>query len=203
MKKTYLSFLLLLLFCTAVLSGCGGKNKASLGNLCDTLQSDYTCNITFTAKSGTEKVEGECETFHNEKLTSLKIKSPEQLEGLTVEYNTSGVPSSVAVHFKDFDAELPGSALSKINAVASLCANDFVEILRKVSSDKIIEYEITDEESGLLTVVPFGDAEITLCFSKDGNIPYSLEYVSQDMTVSVNISDFRLDIQELTKKIST
>lgn len=199
MKRSIITLVVFPLILLFALSSCAGKGQSALSNLCENLRSDYVAVLSFKT-NGDEPVIGECEISHGEALTSIRLKSPELLSGLSVEYDVSGAPSSVAIRFKDFDMELPKASLTKINAIASLAADDFISTLEKVDESNITEYELSEDEDGYIAVVPYGEAEITLCFSSDGNTPYSLEYSSSSLTVSVVFTSFKTLITDLTPK---
>lgn len=178
------------------LVSCGDSGHKSLMRLCRNLRSDYVCSLNFTSGSGESKTEGSAELSHGETLSTLKINSPEPLSGMQIEYDTVGAPSSISVHFSGIDVSLPEGALARINRVAALSADDFVGVLEKVGADKVVEYDMQNGEVGYFAEVPYREATVTLCFSKDGEVPYSLEYLSEDVRTSVEFCDFKLIYEE-------
>lgn len=174
------------------LISCGDSGHKSLMRLCTNLRSDYICNLSFTSGSGESKTEGSAELSHAETLSTLKIKSPELLSGMQIEYDTVGAPSAISVHFSGIDLSLPEGALARINRVAALSADDFVSVLEKIGADKIAQYDTPNGETAYFVEVPYKEATVTVFFSKDGEVPYSIEYLSEDASAVVEFTDFEL-----------
>ncbi len=193
-KNTVTAILSLTLILSLV--SCGDSGHKSLMRLCRNLRSDYVCSLTFTSGSANSKTEGSAELSHGDTLSTLKINAPEPLSGMQIEYDTVGAPSSISVHFSGIDVSLPEGALARINRVAALSADDFVSVLEKVGADKVVEYDMQNGEVGYYAEVPYKEATVTLCFSKDGEVPYSLEYLLEDARASVKFDDFKLIYEE-------
>lgn len=194
--KTLISFLALILTALTLISCSGGKKASALSRLCENLRGTYVCELSFRSEGQGQALEGTAELSHSATLSELKILSPDPLSGMKIQYDTLGAPSSVAVHFEGIDTTLPAGALTKINRIAALAADDFVSILSKTSADMINEYDVSEDETGCFVIIPYDGAEITVCFAEDGEEPYSLEYVSDGISASVLFTDFEKIYEE-------
>lgn len=171
----------------------GGKKERFVKNIADNLRTSYMSELTFNIRTGEKSYDGTAQLLRDMSVTRLDILSPEPFSGLSVEYDTAGAPSSVAVHFAGIDTTLPKEALSRINILASLSADDFLSVLSKTAGENITEYQISEDKVGYCARVIYGEAEIVFCFSEDGNVPYSFEYSSDDINASVVFTKFKLD----------
>ncbi len=183
---------------TLILCSCSdsGKKERLVKNIADNLRTSYASELTFDIRYGDKSYNGTARLTRDMSVTRLDILSPEPYSGLSVEYDTAGAPSSVAVHFEGIDTTLPTEALSRINVLASLSADDFLSVLSNTAGENITEYEMSENEKGYCARVIYGEVEITFCFSAPGNTPYSLEYSSSDMSASIVFTKFKLDIEK-------
>lgn len=174
-------------------AGCGkeAKKQRALRTISEKLLSDYECRINYSFQSDGKTAEGQAEIIRSGTVTNLKILSPEPYSGLGIEYNTQGAPTAITVHFLDIDASVPQDALSKINAVASIFADDFANSLCKVSKESIREYDASNGSKGYCATVNYNGAEITLYFSESGIIPYFMEYDSKLQKVDMVFESFK------------
>lgn len=181
---------------SVLLTACKGSGKDALDMLCDTLRSDYTCSLSYEQVRGESSVSGTALLERQDTVTELTMLSPELLSGVSVEYDVKGSPSSVSVHFSGLDATLPEGALGRINRIASLAADDFIDVLGKVGADKIYEYDIGEDKLGYYVTVFYDEAEVTVFFSAGGEEPYRLEYLSKDTRANVVFTDFKVLYEE-------
>ncbi len=182
-------------------ASCGkeAKKQQALQTFSEKLLSDYECHINYSFQSNEKTAEGQAEILRAGTVTNLKILSPEPYSGLGVEYNTQGAPTAITVHFLDIDAAVPQDALSKINAVASIFADDFAKSICKASKENIREYDVSDNSKGYCVTVNYNSAEITVCFSESGAIPYFMEYVSETQKVDIVFESFNGKIIDADK----
>ncbi len=196
--KLSVIFVLSLVVTAAILSSCAGtkKQKAACA-LSDVLRGNYVCELNFNVR-GKEQYSGKAEITKSGTVTRLDILSPEPYSGMSIEYDTAGLPSSVAVHFSGMSTLLPSDAVARINPIASLFADDFASCLGKVSKDDITEYELEDRK-GLCASLLYSDARIIVYFSETGSVPYSLEYESDDMQADIVFDVFKAQVIDLTE----
>lgn len=174
------------------ITSCGkeAKKQQALQTISEKLLSDYECHINYSFQSSEKTIEGQAEVVRSGTVTNLKILSPEPYSGLGVEYNTQGAPTAITVHFLDIDTAVPQDALSKINTVASIFADDFAQSICKAPKENIREYDASNNSKGYCATVNYNGAEITLYFSESGIIPYFMEYVSESQTVDIVFESF-------------
>lgn len=192
-KRTLYVFCVLILsvFQLLSLSSCKGSKKSSaLDNLSDSLRKDYTSEISFSLNGVSGDFSGNAEITRNGTVTRLDIHSPEPYSGISIEYDVKGLPSSVAVHFSGIDTTLPSEALSKVNSVAALFADDFATCLSKLPFDSITEYTLPEGETAYCTTLFYGGADITVYFSENGDIPYIIEYRGPSTSVDIKFDSF-------------
>ena len=190
-----IKLLLAVSICFAFLCACtqGSKKERFVKSIADNLRTSYASELTFNIRTGEKSYDGTARLFRDMSVTRLDILSPEPFSGLSVEYDTAGAPSSVAVHFAGIDTTLPTEALSRINILASLACDDFLSMLSKTAGESITDYQISEDKSGYCTRVIYGEAEIDFCFSDDASMPYSFEYSSEDINASVVFTKFKLN----------
>ena len=99
------------------------------------------------------------------------------------------------MHFSGMDVSLPTDAVAKINPVTSLFADDFAQMLSKLPSESIKEYE-TDDQKGICASLTYNGADISVYFSSDGAVPYSLEYSSDKLRAELVFDTFKKELIE-------
>lgn len=192
-KRIFYIFCVLILTAFQLLSltSCNGSKKSrALDNLSNSLLGDYTSEISFGAHGATDSFTGNAEITRSGTVTRLDIHSPEPYSGMSIEYDVKGLPSSVAVHFSGIDTTLPSEALSKVNSVAALLADDFASCLAKLSFSDITEYTLPEGEIGYCAALFYGGADITVYFSENGDVPYTIEYRGESLSVDIKFDSF-------------
>ena len=178
-----------------ILTACTSKKQKAAENLSDALRTDYTSNISFTLDTSESRNFGNATVTKKDCITRIDIHSPEPYSGLSVEYNVKGLPDSIAMHFSGMDVSLPTDAVAKINPVTSLFADDFAQMLSKLPSESIKEYE-TDGQKGICASLTYNGADISVYFSADGAVPYSLEYSSDKLRAELVFDTFKKELIE-------
>ena len=177
------------------LNSCEGtKKRNAMEGLSDLLRGNYISEISFSIPGSDSQYNGKATITRNGTLTRLDILSPEPYSGMSIEYDVMGLPSNVAVHFLGMSTELPTKALSKVNSVAVLFADDFSSALSKLHPESITEYSLPDETSGYCANLLYSGAEISVYFSDQGYIPYSLEYRSDEINADIVFDTFKPEI---------
>ncbi|MBR3996070.1 MAG: hypothetical protein IKI97_12420 [Clostridia bacterium] len=198
-RKTHLSKLFAIVLITVIsafsLYSCkGSKKQQAVSGLSDILRGNYESEISFFVPGTDAEYNGKAKIIRDGTITRLDILSPEPYSGMSIEYDVKGLPSSVAVHFSGIDIELPAKALSRVNSVAVLFADDFTSALGKIHPESITEYSLPDETSGYCVTLPYSDAEITIYFSDESYIPYSLEYRGKEINADIVFDSFKPEI---------
>lgn len=195
--KKVLKALIIFPLVLCLLCSCtqAGKKRQLIKRITENLRSSYVSEITYSVRSGENILEGTARLTKDMTVTRLDILSPEPYSGLSVEYNISGAPSSVAVHFAGIDTTLPREALSNINIISSLAADDFLYLLSMVGGESITEYEMSENMRGYCASLTFGELSTQFCFSEDGNTPYSLSLSSDKISADIVFTKFKLDLQ--------
>lgn len=198
-KKTHIAKLFAVILITVItavtLYSCRGtKKQQAVTGLSDTLRGNYESEISFFIPGSDAEYNGKAKITRDGTITRLDILSPEPYSGMSIEYDVKGLPSSVAVHFLGIDTELPAKALSKVNSVAVLFADDFAKSLGKIHPESIAEYSLPDETSGYCATLLYSDAEITIYFSDESHIPYSLEYRGKEINADIVFDSFKPEI---------
>ncbi len=188
-KFTVLSVTLLLAFSAVAFCSCGKGTTKAVENLSDVLRGNYVCDISFRL-SGEEEIIGKGQITRNGTEVRLDILTPEPYSGMSIEYDTSGLPRSVAVHFSGMNTSLPNGAVARLNPIASLFADDFAPSLAKVPANNITEYE-ADGISGLCASVQYGDSMANIYFAADGSVPYRLEVSGDDSDSEIVFDIFK------------
>jgi len=173
------------------LCSCGAsRKKKALEELSDNLCGSYTSEVSFRVPATNIAYEGKAQIAKKDTVTQLDISSPEPYAGISIEYDVKGLPSSVAIRFSGMETTLPRKAVSKINAVAVLFADDFASTLQSISTESITEYELADGKKGCCASLVYGDAQIALYFSAENGIPYSMEYRSDLINADIIFDSF-------------
>ncbi len=196
-SKTIITTFLLLSVSLLLTSCTASKKQKAAQSLSDILRSNYICNLSYTIRGSENEYTGKANITKNGYITRLDILSPDPYSGLGIEYNVSGLPESAAIHFLGMNTSLPIDSMASINPLASLFADDFASVLSKIPNDSITEYELEDKTAFCATLT-YSDADITICFSDDGSIPYSLEY-SKDISAEITFDYFKPEIQNLSE----
>lgn len=192
------TFITVLAFYAVILCSCSGNTAVkSASALSDILRGDYECEISFTL-GGDDIVEGTGKITKNGTVTRLDILSPEPYSGMSIEYDTEGLPQSVAVHFSGMSVTLPEGAVARLSPIASLFADDFAASLSSLPKNDMTEYD-SDGISGLCAAMKHGDADINLYFSSDGSVPYALEYTKNGVCTDVIFNVFCPKVIEITE----
>ncbi len=195
-KLISLFFILVLISLFVIACLPGSKKDEGLRSLCENLRTSYDSHLTFVIRTGGENIEGTARLSRDGAISTLQILSPEPYSDLCVEYDISGAPSGISVHFSGIDTTLPASALARINTIASLCADDYLTLLRNVPKDNISE--ITDTNGELFSVnFPYKNADTCLTFDGTSYYPLAFEYTDNDICASVVFEKFKLDIEKL------
>lgn len=198
-KRTHLAKLFAIILITVIaalsLYSCkGSKKQQAVTGLSDILRGNYESEISFFIPGTDAEYNGKAKISRNGTITRLDILAPDPYSGMSIEYDVKGLPSSVAVHFLGIDTELPAKALSKVNSVAVLFADDFTSALGKIHPESITEYRLPDETGGYCATLLYSDAEITVYFSDENNIPYSLEYRGKETNADIIFDSFKPEI---------
>lgn len=179
----------IIVFVTMMFCSCSGNTGIkSASGLSDILRGDYECEISFTL-GGDDTVEGTGRITKVGTVTRLDILTPEPYSGMSIEYDTEGLPQSVAVHFSGMSIVLPEGAVERLNPIAALFADDFAASLSSLPKDSLTEYD-SDGISGLCATLKHGDADINLYFASDGSVPYALEYTKDGVCTDVIFNVF-------------
>lgn len=196
-KRLYLNFLLALLIIAGLVSCTQGTRKKSmLDTLSDNMHSSYTAEISYNLSSGDFLLSGDAIITKEKANTTLKLLTPEQYSGLTIDYDITGAPQSVAVHFSGIDTTLPTVALSRINAIAQLFSEDFLQVLTMQSSDKIAEVEnVNSGEAEYFTQVPFGNSVVGVRFSGNGEKPLCFEFTGDELSGNITFKSFEITFE--------
>ena len=175
----------------SLFSCTGTRKRQALESFADVLRTDYESSITYSINGGDTEISGNAEIRREGTVTSLDILAPEPYSGMSIRYDVKGLPQSVAVHFSGMDTRLPTDAVSRINAIAVIFADDFASNLSKLSAEGLTEYEIPDSDgkTAYKADVKHGEADITVYFDRDG-IPLSLEYRSEAVNADVTFDSF-------------
>lgn len=185
------ALLLLFIWMTLLCSGCkGSKKQQAVRKLSENLRGDYTSEISFTVPEGSSELCGNAQITRSGTTTTLDIHEPEPFAGMSIEYDVKGLPSSVAVHFLGINTAVPSEALSRVNSIAVLFADDFASSIEKIAPESMIEYELENGSTGCCASVPYGDAEVTLYFDEVTGIPLLLEYRSESINTDIVFEHF-------------
>lgn len=193
-KKLYLNVLFVLMT-VAMLVSCTQevRKKTELSNFSDNMHSSYTAEISYNLSAPDFALSGNAIISKEKANISLKLLSPEPYSGMTIDYDVTGVPESVAVHFSGIDTTLPNEAVSKINAIVQLFFDDFLDILSKQSSDKIAVVEnVTSGENEYFTQVPFGNSVVGVRFSESGALPLYFEFTGDELSGNIAFNNFQI-----------
>lgn len=175
---------------TTVLCSCGkGSARKAVSELSDTFRGNYICEISFRL-GGDEEISGNGQITKNGTVVRLDILSPEPYSGMSIEYDTSGLPQSVAVHFSGISTTLPKGAVARLNPLSSIFADDFSSALAAVPNSSITEYE-ADGIIGLCASTSHGDSEVDIYFSSDGSIPYAMTLTSDGVSTDIVFDSFK------------
>lgn len=180
--KKIISAILVFIFGIFLFS-CGenGRRENSVKALSEVLRTSYESEVKFNILQDGETLAGSTILTRDGASLRLDVAAPESLSGMSIEYDAVGAPSSVAVHFAGIDTTLPTAAISRINVLACLAAGDFPEILAHVSGENITEYEYGENLYGYCARLKYGEADVAVCYSEDGTVPYSIEYSDGDL----------------------
>lgn len=195
--KKIITVALFFTLCICLFS-CGenGRKESSVKILSEVLRTSYESAVKFSILQDGETLEGEAVLARDGANVHLDITQPEALSGMSIEYDAAGAPSSVAVHFKGIDTTLPTSAISRINVLAGIAAGDFPEILARVSGENITEYEYGESFRGYCARLKYGEADIVICYSAGGDVPYSIEYSDGNLYGTFTFTKFKSIISE-------
>ncbi len=177
-----------------ILTSCAvSKKQKAAQSLSDTLRSSYKCEISFTVHGKENDYTGNASVSKNGPVTKLDIHSPDPYSGMSIEYNVSGYPESIALHFSGMDVTLPENALARINPLTSLFADDFASVVSKLPNEAVTEYE-KDGKTAYCAVVPYANANVSLHFSDCGTVLYMMEYSSPDFSAELTFDSFKCEV---------
>ena len=194
-RKTLYFALILALLIVAGLISCtqGTRKKETLANLSDNMHSSYAAEISYNLSSGDFILSGDAIITKNKANTTLKLLTPEQYSGLTIDYDVTGAPQSVAVHFSGIDTTLPNLALSRINTIAQLFSEDFVQVLTMQGTDKISEVEnVNTGETEYFTQVSFANSLVGVRLSAQEEKPLYFEFTSDELSGNITFESFEI-----------
>lgn len=196
MKKIITAVLAFILGICLFSCGENGKKENSVKGLSEALRTSYESEVKFSILQDGETLEGQAILTRDGANVQLDISEPASLAGMSIEYDAVGAPSSVAVHFAGIDTTLPTAAISRMNVLACLAAGDFPEILARVSGENITEYEYGENIRGYCARLKYGEADVAICYSADGTVPYSIEYSNGDLYGTFTFVKFKSVISE-------
>ncbi len=198
MKKSLYLNILLSVMLVAGLVSCtqGTRKKSMLESLTDNMHSSYTAEISYNLSASDFELAGDAIITKEKANTTLKLQSPEPYSGMTIDYDVAGTPESVAVHFSGIDTTLPTEAVSKINAIAQLFFDDFLDILSKQSSDKIAVVEnVNSGENEYFTQVPYGNSIVGVKFSEGDALPLYFEFTGDELSGNITFGSFETAVE--------
>lgn len=184
-----------------VLCSCmQSKKQRALNEISDILRTEYTSDVSFRINDGNYELAGTACIIKGDNITAFDIKSPDPYSGLCIEYDVSGLPSSVSVHFSGMDATVPKEAVTAINSVAVLFADDFASALSKTEVQSIMQYTLPNGGDGYCAQFVYSGADICVYFSSDVPLPSRFEYRSGDIEADVVFDSFDVKIITDDKK---
>ena len=174
MKRILALLLAPCLFCLCACAAFPSKNEKSLRELSTVLLAPYTAECAFDVTVGDVRTEGTVRLSRGGTFTRLDMTSPEPYAGLSIEYDTAGAPSSIAVHFDGIDTTLPAGALSNVTRFASLATDDFAAFLGGLPGESVTELETADGKAENCASLVYRGADVQVCYA-DG-VPLRVLY---------------------------
>lgn len=194
MKRTLALLLAPCLFCLCACAAFPSKNEKSLRELSNVLLAPYAAECAFDVTIGENRAEGTVRLSRGGTFTRLDMTSPEPYAGLSIEYDTAGAPSSVAVHFDGIDATLPAGALANVTRFACLATDDFAAFLGGLSGENVTEVETAKGEIERCASLVYRGADVQVCYAE--GVPTRVLYSGDGARAAITITKFKPEIEE-------
>ncbi len=174
------------------------KDDTSKELIADVLLSDYTLEADFIFSKGESTLDGKLMATKNDTVR-IDLLSPDSLNGISVESDSSGKMSNYIVSFSGIKTGIPKDVLEKLSLAFSMFAPDIPSTLKKL--DKNAFTPLKDGQSfklqGVSDISPitasFKNQQISYNLTYDLNTGIPLQFIASfgDTGVTLNITKFK------------
>ncbi len=182
----------LLSLCLYSCAGTAGRSASLLRRCGSALLGNYDSEMTYRVRFGDQVTEGSVNVRKAGSVTRIEINGPEPLSGLCAEYDVTGLPKSVEVHFLGIDTKLPESALAHLTLAFSVISDEAATLLAKTGKKSADAFPFPDSRVGAVTKTNVGGAEVCTVCDEEGNpVSFSLQF--ENCEVYCEVTSFRAE----------
>lgn len=165
--------------------------------ICSNLYSPYCANLEFIFSDGQNNTSGKASIIKNDTV-SVSFTEPEAFSGITIKSDPYGNADVFSFEFSGIPASIPKTVTSELSLLFSLFSDEIPSKISSLEKDAFKISEISSESAGEMIEVFFVENNMSynIIYDKESGIPHSIDAGNDELSVHVELSDFKPSTSE-------
>lgn len=174
-----------------LLTGCS-SDSFSKKLICTSLYSHYTASADFIFSDGQNNTSGNAQVTKAD-TTTVYFTKPEALSGISIKSDPIGNPDIFSFEFSGIPASIPKSVTGRLSLLFSLFSDAIPSKIDSLGKDAFKISEISNDKGNEMIEVFFieNNMSYNIIYDKKNGIPYSIDAGNDELSVHVELSDFK------------